>query len=114
MDPLWLLKGPPGAPGWGALQRDAASGVADVLHFDQHAWALVRAAAAPGGYPGLTPVPPPDGLYLDAHGRPVYVAGCQEVHSARAVIRALGPAAAELLESLGDPDLVLERLGRAY
>lgn len=114
MDPLWLLKGPPGAPGWGKLQRDSAASKVDVLHFDQHAWALVRAPAGPTNYEGLIPREPPDGLYLDQHGRPCYVAACQEVHSARAVIKVLGPEAQKMLDRLGDADLALERLGRAY
>lgn len=113
-DPLWLLKGGPDAPGWDQLQADAMAKRVHVLLFDRDAWALVQAAEAPTGYEGLAATEPPDGLYLDQHGRPCYVAGRREVHSARAVIRGLGPQAQELLDKLGDPDLVLERLGRAY
>lgn len=114
MNPLWLLKGKPSAPGWTKLQIDHQSGEADVLHFDRDAWALVYAAEKPKGYDGLEAQQPPDGVYLDQHGRPCYVSNCAEVHSARAVIRNLGPEAAEMLERVGDPDLALERLGRAF
>jgi len=111
---LWLLKGDPDAPGWDTLQADAMSKKVNVLTHDRDRWALVKAEQAPQGYDGLEPSEPPDGLYLDNHGRPVYVAGRREVHSARAVIAALGPQAQELLAKIGDPDMVLDRLGRAY
>lgn len=114
MDPLWLLEGPPDAPGWLPLQVDAQSKKINVISYDRDRWALVKAAEAPTQYEGLVPSEPPDGLYLDNFGRPVYVAGHKEVHSARAVIKALGPQAEQLLDKVGDPDLVLERLGRSY
>lgn len=114
MDPLWLLKGPPDAPGWGPLQGDAMSKKIKVLCFDRDAWALVQAAEPPTGYEGLSCSEPPDGLYLDNHGRPTYVINRQVTPSARAVITALGEEAVQLLDKLGDPNLVLERLGRAY
>ena len=57
---------------------------------------------------------PPDGLYLDNHGRPCYLLGCQEVVTARAVVKGLGDEAQALMEKFGDGDLVLERLGRAF
>jgi hypothetical protein len=113
-DPLWLLRGEPDAPGWDALQADAMAKRVKVLHFDRDRWALVKAADPPGGYEGLDPTEPPDGLYLDNYGRPCYVVGRREVHSARAVVRALGTEAEALLDKLGDPHLVLERLGRCY
>jgi hypothetical protein len=114
MDPLWLLKGPHEAPGWKALQQDARADAIDVLLFDRDAWALVRAPAPPTGYEGLGPTTPPAGLYLDQQGRPAYVADGQLVPNARAVIATLGPDAQDLLTKLGDPELTLERLGRAY
>ena len=75
MDPLWLLKGDYDAPGWRDLERDSKAEAVDLLMFDRLAWALVRAAEAPSQYQGLNPTPPPDGLYLDPYGRPVYLAG---------------------------------------
>lgn len=111
---LWLLRGAPDAPGWTPLQIDAQQKKVNVLHFDRDKWALVKATESPAGYDGLTPGDPPDGLYLDNYGRPVYVAGLKEVHSAKAVIKVLGEEAEQLLDKIGDPDLVLERLGRAY
>jgi hypothetical protein len=114
MDRLWLLKGGPDAPGWGKLQADAMSKKVNVLHFDRDKWALVKAGDPPTSYEGLVPADPPDGLYLDNHGRPCYVSGHREVHSARVVARALGDEAVGLLDKLGDADLVLERLGRVY
>jgi hypothetical protein len=114
MERLWLLKGTPDAPGWTKLQIDAQLNKTNVISFDRDKWALVKAADPPNGYDGLPPGDPPDGLYLDNFGRPIYVAGLQEVHSARAVIKALGDDARQLFDKLGDADLALERLGRAY
>jgi len=111
---LWLLKGDPDAEGWTQLEIDARSNQADVLLFDRDRWAMIRAEAAPTTYPGLTPTQPSDGLYLDNWGRPCYVVARQEVSSARTVIKALGAEAEALLAKLGDPALVLERLGRVY
>jgi len=112
MDALWLLEGPHEAPGWQALERDSKAKAIDLLIFDRAAWALMRAPEAPAGYAGLVPTVPADGLYLDEHGRGVYVAGGVTVPGPREVLAALGPEAAELLRKLGDPDTVLDRLGR--
>ena len=111
MDPLWLLKGPYEAPGWGPLEKDSKANKTDVVLFDRGGWALVRAPAAPV-YEGLPAAKPADGLYLDDQGRGIYVVGGRQVKSAREVIRALGPEAEALLLKLGDGDTVLERLGR--
>jgi hypothetical protein len=112
MDALWLLEGPREAPGWGPLEKDSRAEKIDLLLFDRSAWALLRAAEAPTGYPGLVPTAPPDGLYLDDQGRGVYVVGGKTVPGPREVIAALGPQAQELLQKIGDPDAVLDRLGR--
>ncbi len=114
MDALWVLEGAHDAPGWEPLERDARAKTIDVLLFDRDAWALVRAPAAPTGYSGLAPSAARDGLYLDHQGRGVYVVGGQQVRGAAEVIAALGPQAQELLQKLGDPDVVLDRLGRVY
>lgn len=111
---IWLLKGKPNAPGWHKLQMDDQAKDVDLLHFDRDRWALVHAAEPPEQYEGLEPVVPPDGLYLDNHGRPCYVLDAQEVVTARAVVKGLGGEAAALLEKFGDADMVLERLGRAF
>jgi hypothetical protein len=114
MDPLWLLQGSPAAPGWGPLEADSRASKFDLLLFDRSSWALVRAPAAPTAYEGLAPKTPPDGLYLNDQGRTVYVVGGKEVAGAREVLATLGPQAQELLAKIGDPDVVLERLGRVY
>jgi hypothetical protein len=114
MEPIWLLKGPHEAPGWRALEKGARDKTVNVLLFDRDAWALVRAAAPPTQYEGFTAAPAPSGMYLDNEGRNVYVAAGIKVHDPREVIAALGAEAAELLEKLGDPNAVLERLGRVY
>ncbi len=111
---LWLLKGPRDAPGWGPLEGDARSEAVDVLLFDREGWALLSADAPPTQYAGLVPGPPPDGLYLDSQGRSIYLVGGEQVRGAREVIAALGADAQKLLEKIGDPDVVLERLGRVY
>ncbi len=114
MDPFWMLKGRHEAPGWGPLEQDARAKKLDVVLFDRDAWALVRCATAPTQYEGLVPVTPPSGLYLDNQGRNVYIADGEQVAGPREVLATLGEAAQELLRKLGDPDVVLERLGRAY
>ncbi len=114
MDALWLLEGPYEAKGWGPLEADTKAKTVDMIMFDRAAWALVRAPTAPTKYEGLVPKTPRDGLYLDTQGHPVYVAGGREVATATEVIAALGTQAQELLKKLGDPDIVLERLGRTY
>ncbi len=114
MDPIWLLKGPHDAPGWVPLEKDARESKIQVLLFDRDAWALVRAPALPTQYEGLAGAQAASGLYLDNQGRNVYVAGGIKVGNPREVIATLGAQAAEMLKQLGDPDLVLERLGRVY
>ena len=111
---LWLLKGGPDAKGWTELQIDAQTKKIFVLTFDRDAWALVKAVDCPDGYEGLVPSAPADGLYLDQFGRPIYLAGGREVHSAKVVVKALGPKAEQILEKIGDADMVLERMGRAF
>lgn len=114
MENLWLLEGPHEAPGWGPLERDSRANKVDIPLFDRDAWALVRATEAPTQYEGLVPRTPADGLYLDQQGRGVYVAGGREVPSAREVLAVMGDEAQELLRKIGDPDTVLDRLGRVY
>jgi len=114
MDPLWLLKGNPDTVGWRDLERDAKAGEIDVEMFDRHAWAVLRAEAKPTAYEGFEVLTPPDGLYIDPGGSPMYIAGGEIVDGPLPVIAALGDTAKELLEKLRDPLAVLERLGRAF
>jgi hypothetical protein len=114
MDPIWLLKGPYEAPGWGPLEADSRGDKIDLLLFDRGGWALVRAAEPPSKYEGLPAAKPADGLYLDDQGRGIYVVGGVEVPSAREVLATRGEQAQELLAKFGDPDTVLERLGLVY
>jgi hypothetical protein len=114
MDPIWLLKGPYEAPGWGPLEADSRGKKIDLLLFDRGGWALVRAPEAPTKYEGLPAAKPADGLYLDDQGRGVYVLGGVEVRSANEVLATRGAQAQELLKKYGDPDTVLERLGLVY
>jgi hypothetical protein len=114
MEPLWLLKGPYEAPGWKALEADSRAKKADVLLFDRSAWALLRAPDAPAQYEGLAATQPADGLYLDDQGRGIYVAGGKQAQGPHDVLAAMGEQAQDLLRKIGDPDAVLERLGRVY
>jgi hypothetical protein len=112
---LWLLKGEHIVPGWGPLEEDAKSGKVAVVIFDRvEGWALVRAEERVDGYEGLVPEAPRDGLYVSEHGYPIYVVGQEEVRTAREVVAAIGERAETLLDELGDPDTVLQRLGYAY
>ena len=114
MSKLWLLKGAHEAPGWKALKEDHQEERIDIAHLDPLIWALVEADEPPGGYEGLSASEPADGLYVDPNGNPLYVVGCKIADGAAEVVAALGGPAEEMLEKLGDPDLVLERLGRTY
>ena len=111
---LWLLKGNPEAPGWQALRADQDAEKVDIVHLDPHVWAILRSDEPPRGYDGLGAVEPQDGIYLDPNGSPLYLANGQIVASARDVISALGADAERLLARIGDPETVLERLGRAF
>jgi len=113
MDSLWLLRGPYEAPGWKPLEADSRANKAELLLFDRAAWAMVRAPVAPA-YEGLAATVPADGLYLDDQGRGIYVAGGKLVQGPRDVLATLGAQAQELLQKHGDPDVVLERMGRVY
>lgn len=114
MTRLYLLRGDPDAAGWLALERDAKAQKIDLICYDRDRWALLNADEPPAGYDGMALEDPPDGRYLDNHGRPTYVVGNREVRDARAVLAALGDAARELLAQLKDADAVLDRLGRSY
>jgi hypothetical protein len=115
MSRLWLLRGDHDAPGWKVLRSDYEEEKVDIIHLDAHVWAMVQADDAPGGYEGLTATEPPDGLYIDPNGSPLYLANGEIVPSAREVVATLGEDAVKLLEQLGgDADRVLERLGRAF
>lgn len=114
MDRLWLLEGPYEAPGWKPLEADSRANRIDLLLFDRAAWALARAPEAPSQYEGLVASTPADGLYLDDQGRGVYVVGGRQVQGPGDVLDTMGPEAQELLRKMGDPDAVLERLGRVY
>lgn len=114
MDPLWLLEGEFTAPGWKDLERDSKAESIDLVAFDREAWALVYAEEAPTKYEGLRPTRPRTGLYVSEQGLPIYVVDGVEVRNPRQVIEALGEEAVRKLEELGDPVVVLQRLGRAF
>lgn len=114
MSKLWILKGDLDAPGWQALRTDHEAEKVDIVHLDPRVWALIEADEPPAGYDGLAPGEPADGVYVDPNGSPLYLVGGAVVADATAVVAALGPQATAMLETLGDADRVLERLGRAF
>ena len=114
MSRLWLVKGPHDAPGWDRLRDDSKAETVDIVHLDPRVWALMRSGEPPSGYEGLTAVDPPDGMYLDPNGSPLYLVGGEFVSGPDEVIEALGDEARNLLGTLGDPIMVLERLGKAF
>lgn len=114
MDPLWLLKGGPDAPGWEALEKDSRADEVNLLGFDRAGWALVFAVEPPTKYEGLVPTKPADGLYVTEQGQPLYVLGQKEIYGPEELIKSLGPEAQEQLEKIGDPVTVLQRLGKVY
>ena len=111
---IWLLRGEPDASGWDALRRDSQEERVDIIHLDPQVWALLRADVAPEGYEGLEVSEPPDGLYLDPQGRPLYLAVGEVVGSPEEVIAALGDRARRLVDETHDPVTALERLGRVF
>ena len=113
MKKLFLISGSYQQEGWKQLEQDAKQGKADVLLFDRDAWALIFDEQEPA-YPGMKTSQPENGLYVAQTGNYAYVVDQQEVHSATEVVQALGPEAIEMLEKIGDGDLVLQRLGRAF
>jgi len=86
----------------------------DIVHLDARVWALVRADEAPTIYEGLEGTVPPDGLYIDPNGSPLYLVAGGIVSSPEEVIDALGEQAQALLEKVGDGNSVLERIGLVY
>ncbi len=114
MSKYWLLKGDFKAPGWGTLRKDYDDKKIEIVHLDPKVWAMVEADDAPGGYEGLTAVEPIDGLYLDPNGNALYLVGGAVVRTPEEVIAALGDEATTLLEKIGDPHTVLQRVGRAF
>ena len=114
MAKLWLLRGGFDAPGWNDLRTDSKEERVDIVHLDPKVWALVRADEAPTIYEGLEGTDPPDGLYIDPNGSPLYLAAGEIVPGPEDVIDALGDQAQALLEKVGDGNSVLERLGLVY
>jgi hypothetical protein len=114
MAKLWLLKGDHEAPGWNTLRQDLKDEKVDIIHLDPKVWAMVEADEPPSGYEGLEAVEPNDGLYLDPNGSPLYLVNGAIVTTAEEVVAALGKRAQALLDVIGDPHTVLERMGRAF
>lgn len=114
MSKYWLLKGDLGAPGWNALRKDYDDKKIEIVHLDPKVWAMIEADDAPSGYDGLTAVEPADGLYLDPNGNALYLVNGAVVRTPEEVITALGNEATTLLEKIGDPQTVLQRMGRSF
>lgn len=114
MGKLWILRGDVEAPGWDVLRADQKEEKVDIIHLDPHRWAILDADEAPTGYEGIDVFEPEDGIYLDPNGSPLYLVRGTIVSGPEEVIDALGDRARELLEKIGDADVVLERMGRAF
>ncbi len=114
MPKLWLVTGDHGAAGWRELRTAYEAEQVDIIHLDPKVWAIVRSDEAPSGYTGLEARPPADGVYVDPNGSPLYLVAGAVAPDARTVIAALGADAEAMLARVGDPDMALERLGRAF
>jgi hypothetical protein len=114
MSKLWLLQGDHDAPGWNVLRQDLKDEKVDIIHLDPKVWAVVDADEPPSGYEGLEAVEPQTGVYLDPNGSPLYLVNGTIVRTPEEVVNALGHRAQQLLEQIGDPHTVLERIGRAF
>jgi hypothetical protein len=112
--PLWLLKGDLDADGWNVLRKDYEDEKIDIIHLDPKVWAVIDADHAPDGYQGLQAVEPPDGMYIDPNGSPLYLVDGAVVETAEEVVTAAGDRAEAMLAEIGDPTIVLQRIGRAF
>jgi hypothetical protein len=114
MSKYWLLKGHFSAPGWNALRKSYDDKKVEIVHLDPKVWAMIEADDPPAGYDGLTVSEPADGLYLDPQGNALYMVDGAVVRTPEEVITALGDEATTLLEKIGDPHTVLQRMGRSF
>jgi len=114
MPTYWLLKGGLDAPGWNALRKDYEDQKVEIVHLDPKVWAMIESDEPPVGYDGLTATQPPDGVYIDPNGSPLYMVDGAVVKTAKEVVAACGDEATTLLDEIGDAHTVLERIGRAY
>lgn len=114
MSSYWLVKGNLDAPGWNVLRKDYEDEKIEIVHLDPNVWAMVEADDPPDGYEGLKSEEPADGLYLDPQGNALYMVGGAVVTTAEAVVASLGDDAKAMLEKIGDPHIVLQRMGRAF
>jgi hypothetical protein len=114
MSKLWIMLGEHEAAGWDALRKDYQDKKIEIIHLDARVWAIVEAEEPPSGYEGLSGSEPADGMYIDPNGSPLYLAGGKVVPSGMAVIEALGAEAQATLESTGDVEATLQRLGRIF
>lgn len=114
MATIWILRGDHEAPGWNQLRKAYEDEKVEIIHLDAKVWAIIDAEKEPSGYEGLTASPPPDGMYIDPNGTPLYLVGGEVVPTAEALIEGLGPEAHDMLEKTGDAATALERLGRVF
>ncbi len=111
---LWMLKGGNDAPGWKTLLSDAKEDKLDWRLLDRDAFMIVRSDDPPPDYEGMVVSEPVDGLYIDQQGNSLYVVDREQVEGPEALIEALGDEAMKMLEELGDPLAVIQRLGKAH
>jgi hypothetical protein len=114
MPRYWFLTGEHAAPGWNALRKDYKDEEIEIVHLDPNVWAMIEADDSPEGYDGLTSKAPVDGLYLDPQGNALYMVDGGVVTTAEEVVVALGDEAKTMLEKIGDPHTVLQRMGRSF
>ncbi|MCG6950087.1 MAG: hypothetical protein LJE93_14340 [Acidobacteria bacterium] len=114
MAKLWILRGEHEAPGWNQLRKAYEDEKVDIIHLDAKVWAIIDDEEEPTGFEGLTASEPADGMYIDPNGSPLYIANGEILKSAEEVVRALGDKAREMLETTGDAETALERIGRVF
>ena len=114
MAKIWILRGAHEAPGWDQLRKAYEDKKVDIIHLDAKVWAIIDAEDEPTGYDGLTASEPANGMYIDPNGTPLFLVGGRVATSAREVVEGLGAQALEMLETTGDAETALERLGRVF
>ncbi len=111
---LWMLEGSADAPGWKTLLADAKDDKIDWRLLDRDAFVIVRSDEPPEVYEGMTLCEPADGLYIDQQGNSLYVVNREQVAGPDELIEALGDEARQMYAEVGDPLLVIQRLGKAF
>ncbi len=114
MATIWILRGDHEAAGWQELRTAYEEKKVEIIHLDAKVWAIIDAEEEPTGYQGLTASVPADGMYIDPNGTPLFLVNRSVATTAGEVVEGLGEEAKAVLETTGDAETALERLGKVF